>query len=225
MSLDLFDRLSLFIDLLGKNRKVFVVERSSAPPTPLDPAVARLLDDEMRAFFGRTSALRFWWFLESERRYENPEDYRPGAMGGFIHLVAPTLPDLVVDRLPRGSARFEAPIGMVYVPEDGPSAYLGSFGAYVQRACRSAFTADWHEEPSADHIGLDSRVRDIRAQLLGPADRHLVDPVDVEGIAPHEKPATDPEARVKALVARGATESEARSLVEWLRDDIALLLG
>jgi len=226
VSLDLFDRLSLFIDLLTKHPKVFVVERSVAPPAPLQPEVAQKIDDEARAFFDRTSELRFWWFLESKRAYESPEDYLPGTLGGFIHLVAPESPDLVIDRLPDGRARFNPPTGVVYEPKRGARAYLGRFGSYVQRACHSAFAAEWQATIYADELGLqDSFVQDMRRHLLGPQDRHLVKPVDPSGFRPYERPCTGPEARVKGLVERGATDAQARSLVEWLGDDVALLLG
>lgn len=218
MSLDHFDRLTLFVDLLSAHPAVFVVERSVEPPKPLDPAVSGVIDDRARAFFERTSSFRFWWFLEQERKYESPHDYRPGAMGGFIHLVTPELPDLVFDRRPDGAARFEPERGLTsYWGEDGPAATLGFFDRYLQFACHAAFAVDWQTKN-----GDDSPMHHARRSLVG---SELAAPVDVHGNRPFERPAVNPDARVKSLMARGATEEQARSLVEWLRDDVALVGG
>lgn len=81
-----------------------------------------------------------------------------------------------------------------------PPAPFASFEAYVTAGARKAFTWYWQVD---DREG---------GELL---DRLLATSVD---------PGTPPDELATMLEARGATPAEARALVEWLGEDVVVLL-
>ncbi len=223
--MDTLTRLSCFIDLLAKHPEVHVVERTLSPARRPVEAI-ELLDDDARRFFEHTSELKFWWFLESERASESPRNYTPGALGGFVHLLAPSAESAVFDNSPWGQAEFTKSRLVTFKPTDSFPQLLGGFDDYVRLACHSVFATNWQLPIHADHIGIDEcAAMDMRARLLAPADRHRAEPVDQDGVRTFERPASAPEEKLSALRRRGASEADALALVEWLGDDVAVLFG
>ncbi|MEM9861244.1 MAG: hypothetical protein AAF938_06495 [Myxococcota bacterium] len=229
----LYTHLRTFIDRLCAHPNVHVMRYDIVPPRPLDPAIAAKLPGELVEFFEAVSEVKFWWFAQNEMEHENPLDYLPGALGGYVHLKPPALPRLVIDHLglSKSVTRLDRTYGYSLVHEEMPPEgfalehVMGDLNRYLRIGCQSVFTAGWQLPLGR---GEDSPAEYMRRALLPKGNQKrfedLACPFDNDDFRHFERTPSDRGALVQELIAGGMSDIDAASMVDWLGDDATLLV-
>jgi hypothetical protein len=231
--IDLYDRLTAYLDLLASRPDVHVHRRTTRPPGRFRARDAAQLPPSVAAFYGRADGLAFWWVFANEQR--EVDEYRAGYNGGWLNLrplagegvrwstghdaSAPELanvtePVLCLDDLHDDARTYltyfahQGPeLAMVCYVDTHPSAnqiVVGEFEGYLREGARYAFALDWQRAGEDE----ESHAAEVRRRLLA-----------------RSVPPTTARAELDArLRARGASPEASASLIEWLGGDVALLL-
>jgi hypothetical protein len=231
--LPLHERLAAYFELLLSRPDVHVHQWERSPAGRLSEADAAQLPPEVAELYRHMNGLRCWWVFKEDKA--DVEEYRRGYSGGFLNLrpiasggvqwsappagsawaAASSPRSLLLDELSEeGHGAYLAPLqgdrtgraDIWYVGDEPMFAWfaMGSFAAYLARGAHYAFALDWQRASEDD----EPHAATVRAQLLGRSLRDTTDRALVD-------------ARLRA---RGASPEASASLIDWLGDDIALLL-
>lgn len=212
--MNLHERLAAYVRLFGKRPDIHLWHSDWGTPT----AVPTLPSGEMEALFGR-STLRFAWSLE------RPYGEQPQGDGGHLFLSAEhesewqssdrrwldgVSSSLLVDRMvdeglgllvvEEGHDLAQAKVAFFDANDDRLIRFEG-LEAYLTLGARRGFAWYWQNDDNSEWPDLLARLRE------GSIDA-----------------GTSADALIAALCGQGATDAEARALVEWLGDDARILV-